>query len=470
MFTKKRLAKQLPILGFNFFKWLRSVILFVLLVPAFAMAQPEAKLLPSSNDLAMAPVVPSVRNVHSDSQSAATTHWSIVELQRQALQTSPTIAASVATIDAARGRLDSAKVFPNPTVEYVSGQRKSRLGLVSGSGQDTTEVTISQPLEWPDARGARIQAAILGVDSSQYHVRYITNDVLADIRLRALEWLIRQEDLRFLEDALSLIEQTRDRIAVKVDTGEAAKYELIKAEAEVLSARSRLDSARADAAFVKARLSQLVGLQLGVDFSLKEPSRRVPEPIASEDLIIRINQSNPELRFLETELQFEEKRLAEQQALRKPALALRARQDQDPEFRTQQLGVSVTVPLFDTRRGLIQEQLAQVQQAQTFLQGRRYELTQKAYAFHAKLLAAKRRVEALEEGVLKQAEAALAIAQAAYKFGERGILDTLDAQRVLRSVRSDFTQARLEAFSAAAELDRVLGAYLDLVPVSVSVR
>ena len=45
-------------------------------------------------------------------------------------------------------------------------------------------------------------------------------------------------------------------------------------------------------------------------------------------------------------------------------------------------------------------------------------------------------VVALESGILKQAEAAVKVVEAAYRFGERGFLDVLDARRVFRAARA----------------------------------
>ena len=62
-------------------------------------------------------------------------------------------------------------------------------------------------------------------------------------------------------------------------------------------------------------------------------------------------------------------------------------------------------------------------------------------------------------GSMAQAEAALRVAQAAYRFGERGILDVLDAQRVLRSVRADLLLARYQLQASLIELDALAGRY-----------
>jgi cobalt-zinc-cadmium efflux system outer membrane protein len=69
------------------------------------------------------------------------------------------------------------------------------------------------------------------------------------------------------------------------------------------------------------------------------------------------------------------------------------------------------------------------------------------------------RVDALSQGVVREAESALRVAEAAYRFGERGILDVLDAQRVLRSVRADLLQARYQLQVARITLVQLSGRY-----------
>ena len=77
---------------------------------------------------------------------------------------------------------------------------------------------------------------------------------------------------------------------------------------------------------------------------------------------------------------------------------------------------------------------------------------------------ARLRIEALSQGSVREAEAALRVAQAAYRFGERGILDVLDAQRVLRSVRADLIEARYQLQEARVMLDRLTGQNTEHAP------
>ena len=71
------------------------------------------------------------------------------------------------------------------------------------------------------------------------------------------------------------------------------------------------------------------------------------------------------------------------------------------------------------------------------------------------------RTKALSEGSVREAESALRVAEAAYRYGERGILDVLDAQRVLRTVRADLLEARYQLQSARIELDFLAGRYAE---------
>jgi cobalt-zinc-cadmium efflux system outer membrane protein len=71
------------------------------------------------------------------------------------------------------------------------------------------------------------------------------------------------------------------------------------------------------------------------------------------------------------------------------------------------------------------------------------------------------RVRGLSQGALREAESAARVAEAAWQFGERGILDVLDAQRVLRGLRADLIQAQFESHAALIEIERLEGRYAD---------
>jgi cobalt-zinc-cadmium efflux system outer membrane protein len=78
---------------------------------------------------------------------------------------------------------------------------------------------------------------------------------------------------------------------------------------------------------------------------------------------------------------------------------------------------------------------------------------------------ARLRIAALSQGSLREALAALRVSEAAYRFGERGFLDVLDAQRVLRSVRADIIDARYQLQISRVALDQLMGHEAALSPL-----
>ena len=65
-----------------------------------------------------------------------------------------------------------------------------------------------------------------------------------------------------------------------------------------------------------------------------------------------------------------------------------------------------------------------------------------------------------ESGLLSQAESVLKVAESAYKYGERGILEYLDAQRTYRVVKKDYLTARFDYVATMIEVERLVGTQL----------
>jgi cobalt-zinc-cadmium efflux system outer membrane protein len=136
-------------------------------------------------------------------------------------------------------------------------------------------------------------------------------------------------------------------------------------------------------------------------------------------------------------------------------VALKLGHDRDPEYDATRIGVAVTIPLFDRRQGPIAQAGAEVARNRLALEGRIFELQQQLDVAYRQYELSRNQVSALETGIVREAEAALKVAEAAYRFGERGILDFLDAQRVFRAARNELIVARYELSAAIAEIERL---------------
>ncbi len=384
--------------------------------------------------------------------------FSIDTLVKQIIQYNPTLLTSKRSLDIATAGVTTAGARPNPRLEGSAGRQTA----FSSSGQGTlTGVGVAQLIENPALRSARIDAAQSIERGSLQAVAATKNGVVARVRLSAFEYLLRKEELVAAADALSLLEQIQQRVKVKVDTGEAGKYELIKADTEIITARQREQAAKLLVEQAVLNLNRLAAGKLPANWTLDANLADVIELESLESIRAVALKANPELSVLQADVERAKAKIDEAIASRWPGIDLRYTHQREPEARQNLLSLSIQVPLIDQRAGPRNEAIADRERALTRLEGRRDELQQQLALAWSSVEVARLRIKALDEGAMRGAEAALRIAQAAYRYGERGILDVLDAERVLRSVRSDLLLARYELQSSTIELDFLAGRYVN---------
>lgn len=284
---------------------------------------------------------------------------------------------------------------------------------------------------------------------------------MALTRLGAFEALLRQEEADAAAEALRLLDQVRERVRVRVDSGEAPRYELIKADAEIITARQRRDAARILAEKALLDLNRLAGGALPERWRLAAALDEAGPPLVLDALIREALERSPDLAQLQADIDRARAQLQGAQASRWPGFELRVDHSREPDVVQNRIGVNVAVPLLDNRSSVIEQASIDLTRAQRLLEGRRAELRQQILLGWKSLEMAAGAVDALSRGAVREAEAALRVAEAAYRFGERGILEVLDAQRVLRSVRADVLQARFQVQAARVGLEQLAARYID---------
>ncbi len=384
---------------------------------------------------------------------------SIDDLVNTVLQHNPALKTAQFTVDVATAGVTTAGAYPNPRFEMGGGRNSTPGTALSGQAGNVTSVGVAQLVENPALRSARINSSLFAEQSSRQALSQVRNDLVSQVKLRAYEYLLRREEALAAAEALSLLEQTRERIKVRVETGEAGKFDLIRADAEIVNARQREETARLQIAQGAIALNRLAAGMLPPKWELDAQLNDTAPSPSLDALKLEAVKMNPEIRVLEAELERARSRIEEARQRLLPGVDLRLSQVREPDVRQDIVGVSVQVPIFDQLRGPRAEALADRERTLARLDGRRAELVQQLELAWRSVEIARVRVQALSEGAVKASEAALRVAEAAYRFGERGILEVLDAQRVLRAVRQDLLLARFQLQSSLIELDTLAGRY-----------
>lgn len=371
-------------------------------------------------------------------------------------QHSPRLRVATALREGAEAAIVTARAYPNPEFNTFAGHQYRR--LLSAEPGLLQHYSVSQTLELPSVRRSRLKAAEFGRASGQSAQAEARLAVRGEVKQAFYLVLRRRAEIDLTRDNLRLVEDLRRRVQVQVKVGEAARLELTRADAEVATARTLANSAQLRLVNAIAALRTAVGAPLGRNIEARgalETGVRLP---ALDQLREEVLARHPALAQARAEIERAQARLETELALRKPQPALRGEYERQPDLGFYRFGVSLPIPLWNRREGPISEAVAAVNQARAVADLRRIELTAALERAYGQYEVAGQQVAAIEQGLLKEAEAALQAAEAAFRFGERGIIEVLDAQRVLRTVRLDFLNAQFDLQAALIDVEQLRAA------------
>ncbi|KWR75034.1 TolC family protein [Cupriavidus sp. IDO] len=397
---------------------------------------------------------PATAAVSATSLPASAPSYSLPQLLTLAQTTNKGVEAAQAGVDAASAAIASARAYPNPQVEVMMGRLQGRQpGVTSGN---SPSYAITQKFDYPQQRNLRQAMAGRGLEASEAQRHGFHAELAARVKTAYYEVLRRESELAAATEDLAMMRQIHSRARLRVEVGEAPRYELIKAETELLATQKSQQTAELRVNQAKAALRQQVGGALPAQFGLAGTLGQAPDLPPLPALRDTMTGSNAELTQRRMELERARLGVDYQRSLRWPEVALRASTDRQPDNNVSQIGLVMTIPLWDRRSGPVGEATAQATQARTALEAREFELAQELETAYRQYEITQAQVTALESGIVREAESALGVAESAYRFGERGILDYLDAQRVLRGARSDLIAAQFDLQVAAIQIEKLL--------------
>jgi len=379
--------------------------------------------------------------------------FSLEQLMQIAAQENPIMNVLKAQEDSARASIKTAESFLNPEIEAGSGPTKDR--NTSQDKKDNWGVTISQPLEFPNVRNARraiAESKLQYVESNSFSTKVNLN---LQIKKRFYDVIQNQEILKIAESDRDSLRDIRGRVALKVDVGDSPRYELIKADTELIAAERDAQAAKLKIFESKLYLKGLIGKSIPDDFDVIGV---MPNTDIKLDIVQIRNEikNSPKLKQIKAASEVAENRLRLEEKLINPGVTLKAGVNQDPDLTQYRFGLSIPLPLWNQRQGQIGEATANYQEVQAQLSDQELTLTRDVESAYQRYLIAQQQVSSFETGLLTQAESVLKVVEAAYRYGERGILEYLDAQRTYRLVKKDYLTARHDYIIAILEIEQLL--------------
>ena len=375
------------------------------------------------------------------------------ELITMALESSPQVLAARDQYQAVKGQLSAAKAIPNPEFEVNAGQQRSVTGSLPVG--NVSSWTINQPIDMPYTRGPRVNAAQANLESANAIRIAFEIELIARVKQRYYELMRSLAQARAAEEDLNLTKQIRDRMQIRYDQGETARFEFIRTQTEFLNAKINAESSNLRVEQARNQLRQVVGHQLPSNFTVvtEQLKTEILPPLA--ELTREILQQSPELQRARADVEATESRLSLEQNARLPKLSFKAHQYNDPSFTDRLFGLVVQIPIWDLKRGQIAEAEANRSKARNQLNVQIQSLEAQLENAYQQYQLISNQVKILDQEVVALAASAGRIAEISYRFGERGMLEYLDAQRTFRAARNDLIRARFDLANVLIEIQRL---------------
>lgn len=358
-------------------------------------------------------------------------------------------------VDVARAINLSAAARPNPVLSAGTtaiDPRNPGAGALWSKPFDTV-VQVSQLVERGDKRALRDEGTRLVAGAS--------GDDLADvIRLQVrtgtalyYELLGAQARVRIADDTLELLARTVAAATLRLKAGDIAPSDLSRIRVDLLRAENDRSQAIATRERARADLAFALGLEgEAVSLEAVDPWPEV-ETVAMPGDVGAIVSARADVHAAATRVTAADKFRALARALRTRDVTVAAQVERYPgQVHENSIGVGVSVPLFlnydyegEIRRGeaeylAAQDSLARVRAA---------ALVEIRQAW-SDLAAAQDRVRRFDRELLAEATRAAGAAEFAYRNGALGVIDLLDARRVLVATQVDAVSARADLGKAAA--------------------
>jgi outer membrane protein, heavy metal efflux system len=363
---------------------------------------------------------------------------------RIARESQSVVALSAAQLDLARSNVERERRWPNPTLDYT---RES-------AGETEQFLTFSQSFDFSGRRAMRRRAAELRVEATQQDVAGRQLDLARIVRSEFSRAANQQELVRALTEWSKKIGAAAEMAARLQAGGEVSGYDRRRLERERIGAEARLAAERGALVAAQRRLAGLLGVETIDGVTLQRlAAREIP---ADAELAARIEQ-RPDVLAIAKRIEAATLDAQAAQRWRVPLFDLTAGMKNTAADSGAILGAGVSLPIFNRN----QDELLRANAELAILSAQHSLLVMRTRGEVSGLAAEARELRnaarLFREQALPTSERLTATAEAAYRAGEVGILELLDAYRTALDAEIEAAELERRAREAEIELTRALG-------------
>ncbi|MEA3274502.1 MAG: TolC family protein [Pseudomonadota bacterium] len=347
----------------------------------------------------------------------------------------------------------AAGLRPNPELEFESESAK---GL--GDPSETTFL-LSQTLDTSGRRALRRQGAQASLDATRDETQADALERAYEVRRQFYGALHAQQRAMVLRAWDERVGETERIVRERTEAGETSEYDLRRLRHERALARTQRDEVAAQRLQVWETLLASLGPEGGGSERLSGRLLPAPPP-PLESLTVRIEQ-RPDLRALRKREEAARlaRRAGERGTIPDITVGVGAKRVADDRREDWELvlGLAVPLPLFDRGQSAVARAEAQSRVAAGEYSLAWREAQGAARGLWQKVERLQQSASRVEARYVGDARSLADTARAAYRGGEVGIIELLDAYRGVMDTELRALDLALEARLAMIELERVAG-------------
>ena len=385
------------------------------------------------------------------SGAAPVTLEHVLEIARAS---APAIASARARVVQAQGQGLADRRLPDPEIVAGFGRGEPRGGGDS-VGESSFEIVQAVPAPW--GAKARKRASDARVASAEADVDVAIAEVVLETKRLYYTAAIGEARARALTEASDDAETLEGLVAKRVDAGEAPEGDQLRTRVEALRAELDARSARSQAEGARASLNRFLLGALGADFSLStdlEPRRLSMPP---DDLMETAVSRNPSYRAAQSRIESAKWSLSKERAARLPALEFSAFALKEVDRQAAGLTFGFAIPLWNRNEGAVLTSGGALAEAESEALVVRVGIERDFERLVRQDRVAQELAAVYSEQIIPAATESLTLARLSLEEGEATLLAWLEARRSYLEVLRASYDARLDAFMARAELERLTG-------------
>lgn len=391
---------------------------------------------------------------------AQTQRVTLEQAVQQSLQNNQSIRSSRYDVEAQRSLKRTSGSIDKLSVTGMFGQYNSYV-------KADNNITISQSIPFPTVFGARAALGNANIKSSEFELAANENELAFQVKATWYQLAYLHEYNKWYQRQDSLFEEFARAAEIRQRTGETSLLEKVTAESRHLQIETQLRQNEADITIYKKRLQTLTNAASEVDVQIDALTARALPAVDTVSVL-----TNPQLEWYRQQISVAEKEKSVEKSLMAPdltfgyfnqtligtptgenAVELATKRDRFQGF---QLGVSI--PLW------FKPQTARVKAAEFNRLSSQARYEQERRNYKGELTALSQEVQKLNtslnyyvENALPQAELILKQANLAFRGGEIGYVEFIQALNTAGDLRAGYLETLNNYNQAVINLEYLLG-------------